>query len=338
MYCRRPVWFLARGDAFRNSRAAWWLRRLHCIPVYRLSEGKENLHLNEQAFEDCLAVLRRNGIILIFSEGICENEWKLRPLKKGTARLAFRAWEDPAIGAALRVLPVGITYHSFHLFNKHIFLNAGEMITRQEFSSVSPGGATMAAFTERIRQQMDRLILQFDGTPAAQKSLQLACLHLEQCGPLPETFFPPFKEEIERISREQGTPPARLPGTQKEHRLAAFAVLCLTAVPALAGWLLNEPCWRLLKGVALKTTTGTVYYDSVLFGLLVCGYPLYVLLLTSAVFWITGSAWSWLLLPAAPFAGRLLMTFRSRLRRYRLAAREKSAAAQKKTVKKTGTA
>src|SRR5690606_5629210 len=77
-YHPRQLHFLARGDAFKHPRAAKALRLLNMIPIYRLSEGKENLDNNKHTFEQCMKVLKHKGAILIFSEGISINEWTLR--------------------------------------------------------------------------------------------------------------------------------------------------------------------------------------------------------------------------------------------------------------------
>ena len=93
-YHPRRLHFLARGDAFKNPRAAKALRMLNMIPIYRLSEGKEHVENNRDTFDECNRVFKNKGTVLIFSEGVCVNEWKLRPLKKGTARLAYMCWEE----------------------------------------------------------------------------------------------------------------------------------------------------------------------------------------------------------------------------------------------------
>ena len=106
----KPVYSLARGDAFKNKLFAKLLFKLKLLPVYRVSEGVENLEENYKTFDLCKKIFKQNGIVLIFSEGKCVNEWHLRPLKKGTASLAISSWED---GIPLKVLPVGINYSSF---------------------------------------------------------------------------------------------------------------------------------------------------------------------------------------------------------------------------------
>ena len=106
-YFKRRIHFLARGDVFRKPLAAKILSSIGLIPIYRIAEGYENLDKNKDTFKICLDILNNNGIVLIFSEGYCEQEWKLRPLLKGTGRLAMMAWaeEVPVMAKVLASLP-----------------------------------------------------------------------------------------------------------------------------------------------------------------------------------------------------------------------------------------
>ena len=126
----QPVWSLARGDVFKKPFIIRVLTALKILPVYRTSEGVENLSENYKTFEACIDIFRSNGIITIFSEGKCINEWHLRPLKKGTARLAIKAWEE---NIPLQVIPVVINYSSFRRFGKNIFLNFGSPIIKEKY-------------------------------------------------------------------------------------------------------------------------------------------------------------------------------------------------------------
>ena len=119
---KNPVHFLARGDAFKNPIAKKILTALKAIPIYRLRDGKEYLALNDTVFERCNQILQDGGIVLIFSEGLCVNQWQLRPLKKGSARIAINAWKQEAILKAFRVLPVSLNYNSFTIFWKKIII------------------------------------------------------------------------------------------------------------------------------------------------------------------------------------------------------------------------
>jgi 1-acyl-sn-glycerol-3-phosphate acyltransferase len=155
MLFEQPVWALARGDVFKNRWIARILLALKMFPVYRVSEGAENLNGNYDTFEKCRAIFQRNGIVLIFSEGRCINEWQLRPLKKGTARLALSAWDE---NIPLEVLPVGINYSSFRLFGKNIFINFGSLITEQNIPADTSEGLRIQAFNQKLQSSLAPLV------------------------------------------------------------------------------------------------------------------------------------------------------------------------------------
>lgn len=109
-YLDRPVWSLARGDAFRKPLAKMILSKMFMIPIYRISEGKEYVAENDVTFQRCLELFRKGEVVLIFIEGICLHQKTLLPLKKGAGRLAQSAWKE---GIPLQILPIGLEYKSF---------------------------------------------------------------------------------------------------------------------------------------------------------------------------------------------------------------------------------
>lgn len=130
------------------------------LPVYRLSEGAENLENNYDTFEKCKAIFRKGGIVLIFSEGRCVNEWALRPLKKGTARLAESSWRE---GIPLRVVPAGINYQSFTSFGKNVQLNFGNIIHETPGAETNGYGKTIIGFNETLQAELEKLVITADG-------------------------------------------------------------------------------------------------------------------------------------------------------------------------------
>ncbi len=153
----KPVYSLARGDAFKGRFLARILTALKLLPVYRVSEGVENLEENYKTFDDCKKIFKQNGIVLIFSEGLCVNEWHLRPLKKGTARLALSCWED---GIPLRVLPVAINYNSFRKFGKNLRIYFGETITAASFQPSIGYGRSLQQFNQLLHQQLTHFVFE----------------------------------------------------------------------------------------------------------------------------------------------------------------------------------
>jgi 1-acyl-sn-glycerol-3-phosphate acyltransferase len=155
-----PVYSLARGDAFKGKATSSILTGLKILPVYRISEGVENLEENYTTFSACIQLFKQQRIVLIFSEGRCENEWHLRPLKKGTARLALAAWQQDI---PLKVLPVGMNYSSFRLFGKNVHINMGEVIEANSIvASYRDSGRVLNELTGTIQKQLQSLVYEID--------------------------------------------------------------------------------------------------------------------------------------------------------------------------------
>lgn len=240
----QPVYSLARGDAFAKKWSAKVLRQLNIFPVYRRTEGVENLEANYETFDLCKNVFRRNGIVLIFSEGRCINEWKLRPLRKGTARLALSSWEEKI---DVKVLPVGINYHSFRSFGKSVMVNFGEPIDSKIISGSQSFGQAVVKFNSELETQLKNLVVCGDD----------AALQIHSSL---ESKIPSWKKML----------------------LTPFAV---------TGYILNAPLYLLLRSISIKKAAPFEHYDSVMVGLLFLLYPVYLLLISGFIWWISGSLW-----------------------------------------------
>lgn len=156
-YHHRKIHFLARGDAFAKPWAARLLRMLNMIPIYRISEGKENLDNNKQTFEQCIDILKANGTVLIFSEGISINEWRLRPLKKGTARLAWMCWAEHGMDNMI-VQPTGINYNSFTTMPKLVQVAYAPVINSNTFHRDNTA-SFYKQFNEELNNKLQPLVL-----------------------------------------------------------------------------------------------------------------------------------------------------------------------------------
>ena len=156
---KKPVYSLARGDAFKKPFIARLLHSLKMLPVYRTSEGVENMEHNYSTFDACKELFKKNGIVLIFSEGRCINEWHLRPLKKGTARLALSSWND---GIDVKVLPTGLNYQSFNSYDKDIHLLFGNIISKEEVDQQNGFGKSVASFNQLLHKELQPLVYEID--------------------------------------------------------------------------------------------------------------------------------------------------------------------------------
>jgi 1-acyl-sn-glycerol-3-phosphate acyltransferase len=150
----RPLWSLARGDAFKNRFAHKFLRSLYMMPVYRGSEGREYLQKNDATFDACYELFKDGGQVLIFSEGICTNQTALLPLKKGTARLAQQVWQTEQ---PLTIVPVGLTYDSYSAFGKNVRIVFGDPIHKTDFNNLEQDGFFTRSFNEKLAGRLGTL-------------------------------------------------------------------------------------------------------------------------------------------------------------------------------------
>ncbi len=169
---KEPIYSLARGDAFANKFYSKILTALNMLPVYRVSEGVENLDHNYTTFDACQQLFIENKIVLIFSEGRCINEWHLRPLKKGTARLAMTAWMN---NIPLKIIPLGINYSSFRKFGKVVNLNFGNFIPKEAIQSDLESGKALNEFNDLLKSQLQELVYEIkkDDTASLKKNFDL---------------------------------------------------------------------------------------------------------------------------------------------------------------------
>lgn len=127
------VRYLARGDAFKPGIISWMLEQIGIVPIYRIQDGgKEGLKKNDEAYKRVNKLLGKNGKIMIFAEGLCVQERRLRPLKKGVARMVFGAYEY-LNSDNLVVVPVGVNYSQPNKFRSTLFYNVGEPIKVKDF-------------------------------------------------------------------------------------------------------------------------------------------------------------------------------------------------------------
>ena len=155
----QPIWSLTRGDAFLNKRITNLFYKLKMLPVYRPSEGVENLSENYKTFDSCIELFKRHQIVLIFSEGLCVNEWHLRSLKKGTARLAYKCQQE---NIPLKILPVGINYSSFKRFGKNLFVNLGNIFMANDLDKNLSDGVWYQVFNNRLQEELRPLVYEIE--------------------------------------------------------------------------------------------------------------------------------------------------------------------------------
>ncbi|WP_026770459.1 1-acyl-sn-glycerol-3-phosphate acyltransferase [Asinibacterium sp. OR53] len=284
---QQPVHFLARGDAFRKPFARKLLTALQLIPIYRLSEGREYLALNEATFERCHQVLSQNGIVLIFSEGLCVNNWHLRPFKKGTARIALKAWEDPLIRDRFCVLPVSLNYNSFHYLGKRLVIHFHTEITKDAISAISTEAERTNHFNTLLVAGLEEGMIQSRGDHATVQLLISNHRYFKNTLGYPVKALREKQAFAEKIFPIHAARPPYLLARGPVNCGLHGIIVTLLFIPAMAAYILHIPLYLPLSSFIRHKTKDTVFYDSVLFVALLLLYPVYWLLMCLFGFLLT---------------------------------------------------
>ena len=240
---RQPIFTLARGDAFKKPAVAFWLRQINLIPVFRGSEGRTAVLSLDVTTKESLDAMKNGNTVIIFSEGVCVNEWKLRPLGKGTARMAHQAWFGESNLKEMQVIPIGMNYEHFRGTGKRTAIRFGDAIHHTDIkTNPEEYEKWLREFNEILQLKMNQEILTIPET-ATKEERQLAF----------NNFFGPNSIPSKGNFLLQG--------------LGWF------------GRLIHRPIYHAFHNKVAKITARSVFYDSALFGLLLYLYPVIVLLI-----------------------------------------------------------
>lgn len=288
------TYILVRGDVFTNKWADLILRFLGCIPIFRIGDGRTKLGQNTLTFQECLRIFEQGNNVLIFSEGNCENEWRLRPLGKGTARLAFMSWQSPGIAAQLKVIPAGFTYSHFNGVGKKVILLTGKTIHPDHTTKDDPKNLTF--FNEYLRSQLKANMVEFSGDKRQMQAMSSVVKNTRFSRKnFDTTLFKNLQLKLTTIANGE-------PVTREDASI--FSIKNILLIPfAFAGWVLHAPFYYPIKTFTKAKTKGTVYYDSVLFGILLLLYPFYLILITAVLMAITHNKWYGLTMIVTPLLG-----------------------------------
>ncbi|OAV45510.1 1-acyl-sn-glycerol-3-phosphate acyltransferase [Lewinella sp. 4G2] len=175
----RQLHFLARGDLYKNKLATFALRTLNILPVYRIQDGGfGKLRNNFETFDDCFRVLGDGKAIMILAEGSCVHEKKLRPLRKGTARIALGALEaDPTL-SEVHIVPVGVNFTAPDRLRSTVMIRCGEPIKASKWLQdyLSNPTPALTNLTRHLRQRLSPLVVQHPSdvaVPAAELALEI---------------------------------------------------------------------------------------------------------------------------------------------------------------------
>jgi len=131
-FLKRPLHFLVRGDLFKNPFLEPVLVSTNQIPIFRSKDGFSNLRNNEKSLEKVVNLLSKGIALLVFAEGSTKLVKRIRPIQKGTAKIAFQTLEQHP-GLPLQLVPVSLYYTEQVTFRSEVIISIGEPISINDY-------------------------------------------------------------------------------------------------------------------------------------------------------------------------------------------------------------
>ena len=175
---------------------------LHMIPIYRIRDGGlEKVRQNLSTFETCFEKLLDNQTIMILAEGNTIQEKRLRPIRKGPARIAFGALEREE-NMDLKIVPVGVNYTYADKFRSHVMFEFGEPISVQDFKSEyqSHPNKAILSLTSEIEKRLKKHIIIIEKKEDEDLAEKLFVFYRNNYH---EPFFPIVSRKNERLKIEK---------------------------------------------------------------------------------------------------------------------------------------
>jgi glycerol-3-phosphate O-acyltransferase/dihydroxyacetone phosphate acyltransferase len=163
VWLNRPIYFLTNGGMFKNPILAWLFKQFFMVPIYRKQDGNDidKASKNEQAFEACYKLLAKGGVIVIFPEGVSEDERRLRKLKTGLARIALGAEASHDFDLGVQIVCAGINYTNPRQFQSEVFVQYDSPIAVSNYKENYLKDATNAIqmLTTEVEKRLSSLIV-----------------------------------------------------------------------------------------------------------------------------------------------------------------------------------
>ncbi len=183
----RPLHFMVRGDFFQKELHKQLLESLHMMPIYRLKDiGLKGVKNNFSALDRVYDLLEKKKMVLILAEGKTEHEKRLRPIQKGTARMAIGAMEKyPHLD--VQIVPIGVNYRDVLRFRSYVMLDIGQGIDVKSYLQATQQhpAKTIKQITKNLKAQLEQQVVIIDEVADEQLVEQLFRLSAVKTRPFP---------------------------------------------------------------------------------------------------------------------------------------------------------
>ncbi len=335
-YIRPSTSFLLRGDLFKKPLVIWFLRQIRTIPIFRFRDGFSSLKRNQSSFDYCYELLHKKGHIIVLAEGNTVHEKRLRPIQKGTARMAFGVFEKYG-DTDIDIIPVGVNYTDSVRFRSEVMAEVGKPIHLQDYMAAYKENPRKAVrqITVEIQNQLNDLVVHIDKDEDIEMTDRLLLIHRNN---LIKTILPRVSDDntllhqevqiarqVNEMEQEEKAPLAikvnEYFNQLKKHQLTDLGlsqnfhfnlkntlILLIGLIPFLWGYLTSFIPLSIGKKVADSKVKRLEFHSSVRFGVCLVLYSLlFLILLISSL--IIGHKIFIGLIILMPFCGHLAVLY-----------------------------
>lgn len=194
---RRPiVFFMTRSDVFTPiSKPFLWACQM--LPIYRQLDGGDTKSQNKEVFRRATNVLKSKRSLLIFGEGFTDDVFirRLKPVKKGAAKIGFQALEDTNWSKKIYMAGVGSNYSLPNQMRSDLLIATSEKFCLNDYKEVydeNPNKA-ITEVTRRLEELMREQITHIEDKEQSQFHEQM--MMLTRKGMNPDSFDPSISLE-----------------------------------------------------------------------------------------------------------------------------------------------
>lgn len=335
-FTKRPTHFIVRGDIFKGKLVLAALRGLKMLPIFRFRDGYANLKNNQATMETVYNKLAEKKCVLVLAEGETKHEKRLRPIQKGTARMAFGTWESYG-DLDIQIIPVGVNYTDADQIRSQVMVEFGAPIHLSDYRETHQENPRKAIkqLTDRIQKEMRALIIHIEDSedePWVNRFLDIERNQLHQANyPMVSKDNTLWKLEyytVEKINARSKEERLALKDqvTAYDATLAKYNVvdegieeakanglwrillLIVGFLPFLVGFIFNYLPFAFAENLAKQKVKKIEFYASVRFGAGMFGYVIYFLILLIIALFV-GNPWVIGFILLVPFFGYIAMRY-----------------------------
>lgn len=180
------VFFMTRADVFKPVMMPI-LWAAHMLPIYRAHDGEDTKKKNEEVFRKCNKILKYGRSLIIFGEGFTDDVFirRLKPLKKGAARIGFGALEEINWSKNIYIQTVGVNYSDPNKMGSSTLISNGNPICLNDYK-------------KEYEENPNRVINHI--TQYIEKDLRSQLTHVDK------KEWAPFHENVMKITRKGMNP------------------------------------------------------------------------------------------------------------------------------------